>query len=642
MKKILYSIYTKLAVSILCIFCLLSAVTVGMDAFKKWNNYENEVYMLEDNFEDSYYLSNEMHLKSYQIYNAANQYIQDHSFDVKENLKNFIDENDIVYLLTIDDKEFSNTKNLNQNYNYFYQLTIDKKGIIDEIMQPDAGIYFVDASELKGHTVKIYIGLKDRYVESCEELWYEQKNLFTSSLTNITYWILFSIICFIYLIVVIGKDKEGNIKTHSIDHMFIEFNLFINFMTCLLSFAFIQMIANQYFYGDFPFELLKFFINLIIGIASTILLTLFLSIVRNIKNKTFISRCFIFVIIHKILMILKNIFDEMTQIYANHTTIVVIGLFFVYTAIIGYLGNGSYHDSSCILIGFILFLLVGYFVMVYLNSLNKIKMGVDKIRDGDLDYKIDSIYFKDLNHLKDGINDISSGLQASVHKTLKAERLKTELITNVSHDLKTPLTSIINYTQLLSKIENLPEEAKDYIAIIDKKSQRLKTLTQDLFDISKVQSGTEEIVFEKLNVETLLSQSLAEYEKELENVTVCTNFEENLYICSDGRKMSRVINNLLTNISKYTLPNTRVFINTYSNHQKAIIEMKNISSYPLDFDSEEIIQRFKRGDESRSEEGHGLGLAIVKSYVEATGGKFNIVLDGDMFKTIIEFDKSNE
>jgi len=398
-------------------------------------------------------------------------------------------------------------------------------------------------------------------------------------------------------------------------------------------------LINQFLYGDFSYELLKLYAQVIVIIGGSALLTLFLSIIRIIKNKTFASRCLTVVVIKKIILSIKNIINEVRQLLANHTSAAVVGLLFVYTTIIGYLGNGSYHDSMCVIMGIILFVVVGYFVMKYFNSLNSIKDGVNKIRTGDLNYKIDNIPFKDLNDLKDGINDMSSGLQASVSKTLKAERLKTELITNVSHDLKTPLTSIISYTKLLSDIDDLPEEAKDYVAIIDKKSQRLKALTQDLFDISKVQSGNEEVVLEKLNVATLLSQSLAEYEKELADLTLCTRIEEDLHILSDGRKMSRVINNLLVNISKYTMPHTRVFIDTYSKDNKAFIEMKNISSYPLDFDKDEIMQRFKRGDESRTEEGHGLGLAIVKSYVEVTGGKFDIVLDGDMFKSVIEFDK---
>ena len=161
-----------------------------------------------------------------------------------------------------------------------------------------------------------------------------------------------------------------------------------------------------------------------------------------------------------------------------------------------------------------------------------------------------------------------------------------------------------------------------------------------MFDISKVQSGNEQINLEKLNVETLITQSLAEYETELEKLTIITNIEEDLYIKSDGRKMSRVFSNLLLNIAKYSLSNTRVFIHAYEKENSVIIEMKNISSYPLDFNPDEIMQRFKRGDESRTDEGHGLGLAIVKSYVEATGGIFDIVLDGDMFKAIIKYTKT--
>ena len=170
----------------------------------------------------------------------------------------------------------------------------------------------------------------------------------------------------------------------------------------------------------------------------------------------------------------------------------------------------------------------------------------------------------------------------------------------------------------------MPEEAKDYISIIDKKGQRLKVLTQDLFDIAKVQSGNEEIVLEKLNVKTLISQSLAEYEQELQSFTLCTNIEDDLYIYSDGKKMSRVINNLLVNVIKYTLINTRVFIDAKCINNKVRIEIKNLSSYPLDFDKDEIMNRFVRGDQSRSKEGHGLGLAIVKRIVELHQGEIYV------------------
>ncbi len=223
---------------------------------------------------------------------------------------------------------------------------------------------------------------------------------------------------------------------------------------------------------------------------------------------------------------------------------------------------------------------------------------------------------------------------------MKAERLKTDLITNVSHDLKTPLTSIINYTQLLSELDNLPEEAKDYIAIISKKSDRLKILTQDLFDISKVQSGNEQIVNERLDVSLLINQALGEQNAEIvsSGITFVADTEKELHIYADGRKMSRVVSNLISNILKYSLKGTRAFVTAKKQDNKAVIEFKNISAYPMDFSSDEITSRFVRGDKSRSEEGSGLGLAIAKGYTEACGGCFDVVIDGDLFKVIIKFD----
>ena len=219
--------------------------------------------------------------------------------------------------------------------------------------------------------------------------------------------------------------------------------------------------------------------------------------------------------------------------------------------------------------------------------------------------------------------------------------MKTELITNVSHDIKTPITSIINYTELLSKVDGLPEEAKDYVAVIAKKSDRLKNLTQDLFDISKVQSGNDEVVLEKLDVALLIGQALAEHDNEIQTsgLQFCVDTPKELFISADGRKMSRVMSNLIGNILKYTMQNTRVFISAADKAGVIEIVLKNISAYPLNFSAEEITGRFVRGDESRTAEGNGLGLAIVKSYTEICNGTFDVVLDGDMFKAILKFRK---
>ncbi|MBQ8396377.1 MAG: HAMP domain-containing histidine kinase, partial [Oscillospiraceae bacterium] len=275
------------------------------------------------------------------------------------------------------------------------------------------------------------------------------------------------------------------------------------------------------------------------------------------------------------------------------------------------------------------------------SDIDRIKNGARQVRNGNVSHKIPELKFEDMKKLAENINDIAKGLDESVSAQVKAERLKSELITNVSHDLKTPITSIISYTELLSKIDGLPEEAKDYVAVIAKKSDRLKKLTQDLFDISKVQSGNESITLEKLDVSLLINQALAEQDNEIQSsgLPFCVDAPKELYIFADGRKMSRVVNNLINNILKYTLKNTRVFITAKEKNDNIEIEFKNISAYPLDFNVDEITQRFVRGDESRTAEGNGLGLAIAKSYTEICNGTFEIITDGDMFKAILKFKK---
>ncbi len=219
--------------------------------------------------------------------------------------------------------------------------------------------------------------------------------------------------------------------------------------------------------------------------------------------------------------------------------------------------------------------------------------------------------------------------------------MKTELITNVSHDLKTPLTSIISYSKLLEDMELMPEEARDYVKIISKKSDRLKALTSDLFDISKAQSGSDEISPEKLNASELIAQSMGELDGEIKKseLEFLVKADENLFFTADGKKMSRVMSNLILNAVKYSLKGTRVYINASEKDNKILLEIKNISAYPLDFDTDEITERFVRGDKSRSEEGNGLGLAIAKTYTELCGGSFRITTDGDLFKASLLFER---
>ena len=282
-----------------------------------------------------------------------------------------------------------------------------------------------------------------------------------------------------------------------------------------------------------------------------------------------------------------------------------------------------------------------YYLIKKLAYLSYIMEGTERIKGGDIHYKLDIIGDDNFSNLAENINNIGEGLDKAIYNQLKSERLKSELITNVSHDLKTPLTSIINYIELIKKEENIsPEHIKDYVNVLDSKSKRLKVLIEDLFEASKASSGNLELNMEKIDITQLLRQAIGEMEEKLSKANLDLKLrvpEEKNYIMADGKKLYRVLENLLSNISKYSLDNTRVYIDIIEENDKVKLTMKNISSYELNFDPEEIMERFKRADESRNTEGSGLGLAIARDLVNAQGGRFEIDIDGDLFKASIEF-----
>ena len=239
------------------------------------------------------------------------------------------------------------------------------------------------------------------------------------------------------------------------------------------------------------------------------------------------------------------------------------------------------------------------------------------------------------------VNSIGMGIDKAVDQNVKNERMKTDLITNVSHDIKTPLTSIINYVHLLNQEELENEKAQGYVKILEEKSNRLKILVDDLVEASKLSSGTIKLTKTKINLTELIRQSLGEYEEKFEDkkLNIVTNFpEDEVYIFADGRKMWRLLENLYGNIYKYALANTRVYIDANIVGSKVRVEVKNISESQLNFNSDQLTERFIRGDVSRSTEGSGLGLSIAQSIVENHGGTFDIILDGDLFKVIFVMD----
>lgn len=276
----------------------------------------------------------------------------------------------------------------------------------------------------------------------------------------------------------------------------------------------------------------------------------------------------------------------------------------------------------------------------------KIAEGALRISQGELDYKINTKYMgSTMKTFAETVNNIGDGLGKAIDESVKSERMKADLITNVSHDIKTPLTSIINYVDLLKR-ENISQEpAREYIDILDSKSQRLKSLTEDLVEASRASSGN--IKLEKNNIDfvELVSQVIGSYADKFEekHLEVITNLPDPpVTIYADGRRLYRVLENLMINGYKYSMEGTRIYMDLIVEEKKAVYTMKNISAQPLNITPEELTQRFVRGDVSRTTEGSGLGLSIARSLTELHDGKFNIYLDGDLFKVSITFPLSQE
>ena len=272
----------------------------------------------------------------------------------------------------------------------------------------------------------------------------------------------------------------------------------------------------------------------------------------------------------------------------------------------------------------------------------KIEEGVNNIVNGDFSFKIDTKYmFGDFKRMADALNGINVGMQKAVDEKMKSERFKTELITNVSHDLKTPLTSIINYVDLIKKEDVDNETVKEYIGVLDRQSSRLKKLIEDLIEASKASTGNIQVNFAPCDAGILLSQAVAEYTERAQKSDlelVVTTDNESHYIMADSRLLWRVYDNLLSNICKYAFPGTRVYLSVRTVGNRVVTVFKNISKAKLNISSDELMERFVRGDSSRNTEGSGLGLSIVKSLTALQKGEIKVSIDGDMFTTSVSFD----
>lgn len=317
------------------------------------------------------------------------------------------------------------------------------------------------------------------------------------------------------------------------------------------------------------------------------------------------------------------------------------GLIFVGVSLAELFFLAAFSRSAVVVIWVIAKLIEAPLLVLIVISLQKLKAGGEALAEGNLNASVDLRHmYGVLRSHGENLNSIAQGMQKAVQQQLKSERFRTDLITNVSHDIKTPLTSIVNYVDLLKKEDVQPEKAKEYIAVLDRQSARLKKLTEDLVEASKASSGTLPVHLEAVDVNVLLSQVSGEYQSRFELCKlepIVKLSSEDPQILADGKLLWRVFDNLLSNICKYAMPGTRVYFTSEVQDGRVSISFKNISNYPLDITADELLERFVRGDSSRSTEGSGLGLSIAQSLTGLQKGTFDLVVDGDLFKANLSF-----
>jgi len=589
------------------------------------------------------------------IKDTKTEYINEQLSDYHAQMDILNSNSGVCYTVVADDKDIlSNIANSLSTEAFYKELPYSTR-----LTQNNVHSFFYDKYSYKTsyftNNVVVYLGMTpEKYNSELTE--FNQKS--AEGLLGIkisSLGLLAFLIGLIYLIYAAGKrpDKEG-VQLIAIDHVYLDIALAVTVgaialcITPLLEFG-QYLFTDKYYLNN---NLLLVASSVIISIG-TLIGILFVTIFsKRVKRHEVIKHTLIFKVCSWIVQKLKSIYATLTSkinsVFDRSPLAIRLVLIFGAYAVIVMISTLLFLAGSVgILMGFAGIVGVNvvaiYFLLKIFKTFKSIKDGAERIRTGELSYNIPVQGIPELRQLSNTINKIADGLKTAVSSQVKSERMKAELITNVSHDLKTPLTSIITYVDLLKSEGLQSENAEKYLGIIDTKSQRLKALTEDLFEAAKATSGNIAVNFEMLDVISLINQGLGELSDKIaaSGLNFRTNLpSEKLFVNADGKLLWRVIENLLSNVFKYALPNSRVYIDAFATAENVTLIIKNISAYELNINEDELMERFKRGDASRHSEGSGLGLSIAKSLTELQGGNFYIEIDGDLFKATIELPKS--
>jgi len=438
------------------------------------------------------------------------------------------------------------------------------------------------------------------------------------------------------------KTRSETVHFSPVDKPYLDLSLVVLFCWTVLVLYIGYFIATNVLHSGNTIAMNILFAVITLLIVPLALLWL-ISLVKRLKAGKFWKHTLIYAIIYSLLFgSLRFIVRKIKSLWAGTRLTLRVALIsfaaFVSLFFVGFMGAQSYYNlAPALVVSIVITAIITVLLLLYARRINRLEQGALEASRGNYDTPIEA-GGGELGSVANSINNISAGINKAVEERLKSERLKTELITNVSHDIRTPLTSIITYTDLLDHEGLDCDRAPEYLDVLKQKSLRLKTLTEELFEAAKAATGNIDVNLTDLNIVSLVNQVLGELDSAVKSsgLDLRVNLPEKLYARADGRLMQRVLENLLSNVFKYSMPGSRVYLDALQTSDTEMrIDIKNISSQELNFDPSELTERFKRGDDSRADGGSGLGLSIVQSFVSAQGGKFEIAIDGDLFKASV-------
>jgi len=631
MNKLTHSLPAKVTAIFLFVLTVLSSLfgATGIYLFAEHDFYIMPVSEIKkEAFEN---------LSESDAYTVFNRYLSNYRYNLKE-IQEILTDNNTNFLFELKDSKgniiISTYSNQEYQLSRTYTYNVNSFSLYDEDLSPDT-------SGTDYYTVNCYIKktltANDKY--SMAEYWINFAYKIRYAIIPVTIIsIIAAIVLFIFLMCSAGRKKGiDTIVPNVIDK--IPFDIFL----CIL----LTIVAAE-------FTILPGLNNIsTVGIIYLVIIFgTFNILLALLACMTFATRCklggwwqntIIYRIIKFVTGLIRKIFYSIKYLFLNLPLIGKTVFFIIGLSFIEFMALASFHGRSTLaFVWFFEKLILVPAVLFIAIGLRKLQTGGKKIAAGDLGYRIDTKYlFWDFKDHAVNLNSISEGLSKAVDERMKSERLKTELITNVSHDIKTPLTSIINYVDLIKKEDVENETLREYIDVLDRQSARLKKLIEDLVEASKASTGNIEVNRERTEIGILLTQTVGEYEEKLKGNNlelILKKPEEDVFIMADGRLLWRVFDNLMNNICKYSQPSTRAYINLDIVDKHALITFRNISKSPLNISSDELLERFVRGDSSRNTEGSGLGLSIAKSLTELQQGTLDLYVDGDLFKVVVKFD----